>query len=192
MGIAIGGKQLYEPQPRQRLLHETYARQILYGGAAGGGKSHSIRWDLIGLCLANPGCQAYLFRRTRPELEQTHVEAIKLELGETVGRYAENRNRYEFKNGSNLYMCYCEREADLSRYLSAEMHAVGIDEASTFTERMIQFLKTRNRLGGWQPENDKRHEVKLKGTEQTIEIGRLPRFVMGSNPGGPGHSYLKM
>ena len=175
--IEIDGKTLYEAQPRQELLHNAAARQILYGGAAGGGKSHSLRWDLIAFCLANPGCQAYLFRRTRPELEQTHIQAVKMELGEIVGKYSETRNAYEFANASALHMCYCEREADLTRYLSAEMHIVAIDEASTFTERMIQFLKTRNRLGGWKPKEN---------------VGTLPRFVMGSNPGGPGHSYLKM
>jgi len=177
LSIEIGGKVLYEPQERQAVLHSTYARQILYGGAAGGGKSHSLRWDLIAFCLANPGCQAYLFRRTRPELEQTHIQMIKMELGETVGKYSETRNAYEFLNSSALHMCYCEREADLARYLSAEMHIVAVDEASTFTEQMLQFLKTRNRLGGWKPKEDET---------------RLPRFVMGSNPGNVGHSYLKM
>jgi hypothetical protein len=175
--LEIGGKILYEAQARQDRLHGTMARQILYGGAAGGAKSTSIRWDAISFCMANPGCQAYLFRRTRNELEQNHIVWIKRDLaGLELGTYSETRNAFEFKNGSTIYMCYCERESDVTRYQGAEMHWVGIDEAAHMTEFQLNYLKTRNRLGSWEPERDK---------------DRLPRFVMGSNPGGPGHNYLK-
>jgi predicted AAA+ superfamily ATPase len=33
----------YTPQPKQRILHESPANEILYGGAAGPGKSHALR-----------------------------------------------------------------------------------------------------------------------------------------------------
>ena len=39
----------YIPTPKQRIFHETTAREVLYGGAAGGGKSYAIVWfDKIG------------------------------------------------------------------------------------------------------------------------------------------------
>lgn len=175
--LEIDGKLYYDAQPRQLKLHGTTARQILYGGAAGGAKSTSIRWDAITLCLANPGCQAYLFRRTRTELEQNHIVWIKKDLVDPrLGKYSETRNAYEFANGSILYFCYCEKEQDVTRYQGAEMHWVGVDEAAHMTEFQLNYLKTRNRLGSWRPERDG---------------DRLPRFVMGSNPGGPGHNYLK-
>ncbi len=165
-----GEKVLYEPQEKQELLHKTKARQILYGGAAGGGKSKSIRWDAIGFCLANPGCQAYLFRRTLPELEKNHINWLKKELGPyPLGTYSEQRKCYEFANGSQLYMCYCEKESDVDRYQGAEMHWLGVDEAAHLTESQMGYLKTRSRLGDWY----------------------LPRVVFSSNPGGVGHSYLK-
>lgn len=168
----------YEPQPRQFLLHSAKVRQILYGGAAGGGKSHSIRWDGILFCLFNAGCQAYLFRRTLNALHKNHIVHIKRELpsGEGWGRYSESRNAYEFANGSTLYFCYCEKEGDVEIYQGAEMHWCGIDEAGQFTSFQLGYLKTRSRLGGWKP---------------TKDVDYLPRFVMGSNPGGVGHLYLK-
>lgn len=141
--------------------------------------SHSIRWDGIMFCLQNPGCQAYLFRRTLNELYKNHIVKIKSELPPDLGlgRYSENRNAYEFTNGSVLYCCYCEKESDVLTYQGAEMHWCGIDEAAHLTESQIGYLKTRNRLGGWKPTPG--------------DAKRLPRFVMGSNPGGVGHTYLK-
>ena len=36
----------YTPQPKQDLLHKCKAKQILFGGAAGGGKSRADRdWE---------------------------------------------------------------------------------------------------------------------------------------------------
>jgi hypothetical protein len=167
----------YKPQARQKLLHKTKARQILYGGAAGGGKSQSIRWDAIMFCLQNPGCQAYLFRKTLPELEDNHIKKMRAEVPDgPIGSYNHSRKTFDFSNGSALVFCYCDRDDDVHRYLGAEMHWVGIDEAARFTEYQISYLKTRNRLGSWVPDRDK-------------EL--LPRFVMATNPGGPAHTYLK-
>ena len=59
----------YDPQPKQAALHRCRAKQILFGGAAGGGKSHAGRYDLIGFCLENPGLQAFIFRRSLPEAQ---------------------------------------------------------------------------------------------------------------------------
>lgn len=167
----------YEPQPKQAILHAATARQIFFGGAAGGSKSHTIRWDAYIFCLRNPGLQAYLFRKTQPELDDNHVKFgrtdIPPELGSVLGKPA----RLQFTNGSTLFYCYAEYEKDIYRYLGAEMHWLGIDEASRMTPMQIAFLKTRNRLGGFRPDPD--------------YAAALPRFVMGSNPGGPSHGYLK-
>ena len=169
---------MYVPQERQALLHSTTARQILYGGAAGGGKSVAVRWDGIRFALENPGFQGYLFRKTRLELQSTHIRTIQLELPPSMGlgTYSESRNAFEFKNTSVINMCYAEDMKDVKRYLSEEMHWLGIDEASTMLPEALAFLVTRVRLGGWKPKRDG---------------GRLPRIIYATNPGGPSHSYLK-
>lgn len=167
----------YTPQPKQLQAHLTTARQIFYGGAAMGGKSVWLRWDQIGMCLNNPGLQAYLFRRTRPELEDNHIKWIRREIPQEVAVYNESRKCLEFKNGSAQYYCYCETEQDVYRYLGAEMHHLGLDEASRMIEGHIMLLRTRNRLGSWKP---------APGYEKY-----LPRVGMASNPGGPSHNLLK-
>lgn len=165
-------------------MHSTRAHQIFYGGAAGGGKSHAIRWDAIGFCLDNPGMDAYLFRRTLPELEDNHIRKIKAELPPLIGQYNATQKRFEFRNGSGINFCYCEREDDVYRYQGAEMHWLGIDEASHLTAFQINYLRGRVRLGAWMPAG-------YVGPTDAKFRGLLPRIVMGSNPGQIGHSFLK-
>ena len=167
----------YGPQPRQLLLHQSTARQIFYGGAAMGGKSYCIRWDAYDLCLKNPGLQAYLFRRTLPELDDNHIKFAKREIPREIGTFNETRKTLEFMNGSALNFCYCDKEQDVYRYLGAEMHWIGLDEASRMLESQIALLRTRNRLGSWKPAPE--------------FAPFLPRFVLASNPGGPAHNFLK-
>ena len=41
----------YEPTPKQRMFHASKANEILYGGAAGGGKTKAIVMDALFRCL---------------------------------------------------------------------------------------------------------------------------------------------
>lgn len=168
----------YTPQKRQSLLHKAIARQIFYGGAAGGGKSKGSRWDAIAFCLRNPGCLAVLFRRTQKQLENNHILQIKNELPPEVGRFNETRRRFEFVNGSVLAFQHCEHKNDLGDIQGWEIHWAGLDEAALFEPEMIAFIKSRMRLGSWKPTDPE-------------DIKRLPRLLLTSNPGGPAHSYLK-
>ena len=59
---------------KQSLAYTTQATEILYGGAAGGGKSHLMRVRAITFCLECPGGQVYLFRRLRDDLIKNHME----------------------------------------------------------------------------------------------------------------------
>ena len=169
----------YTPQPRQILAHGVAAKQILYGGAAGGGKSRWLRWDMVRFCLANEGLDAYLFRRTNPELEKNHIRRLKLELREAGIPYDYNHDqkRFVFPNGSGINCCYCENEDDVLRYQGAEMHYLGIDEAAQMTEFQLTYLRSRVRLGSFVP---------ALGYAKA-----LPRIALTSNPGGPGHNFLK-
>ena len=164
----------YVPTEKQKLLHSTAARQIFYGGAAGGAKSHGLRWDFYGACLENPGLDAYLFRRTLKQLENTHIKRVHSEIPESLGRFVEKKNRVEWNNGSYLNFCYAEKDADVYNYDSVEFHALGIDEAQHFDPAWLSYLRTRCRIGSFKP-------------RQNI----FPRLIMTANPGGLSHHWLK-
>ena len=165
----------YTPQPKQDLLHKCKAKQILFGGAAGGGKSHSGRWDIIGFCLENPGLNAFIFRRSLPELDSNHIQPLKKEMPSELGAFNETRKRFEFYNGSSIQFQYLERDSDCDRIQGTEIHICLIDEAGQFNAYQLGYIKSRMRLGSYEP----------------VQKDYLPRLIMTANPGGQSHNFLK-
>ncbi len=171
--------------PKQGEVLLSEANEILYGGAAGGGKSHLARVLFIQLCWGIPGFQAYLFRRRRGDLRKNHIEGpkgfrrmlapfITSGLAEIVG------DEIRFANGSKIFLCHCKNPDDVYNYWGAEMHALFIDEATQFTEKMVRFLRTRLRVPG----------LELPpGMEQWRK--RLPLLLLSANPIGIGVAWVK-
>lgn len=60
--------------PRQSEAFLSKATEILYGGAAGGGKSHLMRVAALAWCTDIPSLQVYLFRRLSDDLAENHME----------------------------------------------------------------------------------------------------------------------
>lgn len=168
--------------PKQGEALLTRATEVLYGGAAGGGKSHLIRVAAILWCAAIPGLQVYLFRRIRDDLIKNHMEGPKgfraLLAGWVVTGFASIvEDEIRFWNGSKIYLCHCKDAKDVYKYQGAEIHALLIDELTHFTESMYRFLRNRVRMVG----------IDL-GPEYA---GKFPRILCGANPGNIGHLFVK-
>ncbi len=166
----------YHPQPKQALLHNCSANEILYGGAAGPGKSHALRHEGFDWCMRIPRLQVYLFRRTYPELEDNHIIKSLQEFPVIIGKYRDQKKRWEFNNGSMMHFCHCKNEKDVFMYQGAEIHILLIDELTTFTEFQYDYLRARVRCT-----LEIQDEYKMK----------IPSIACATNPGGIGHGFAK-
>jgi hypothetical protein len=166
----------YRPQPKQQQLHSCPGNEILYGGAAGGGKSHALRMEGLIWCLRIPGLQAYLFRRTYPDLHKNHILPALNQFPSSLCRYLKQERRFVFKNGSSLHMAYVQHEQDVISYQGAEIHLLLIDEATHFSAYVYEFLRARVRCTLPVPDQYR---------------AMIPRICCGSNPGGEGHAWVK-
>jgi hypothetical protein len=168
--------------PKQWVAFETLATEVLFGGAAGPGKSHLMRIAAIVWCAAIPGLQVYLFRRIREDLYKNHMDGPKgfralLAAWEVAGWCRIVGDEIRFWNKSTIYLCHCKNEKDVYQYQGAEIHVLMIDELTHFTEKMYRFLRGRVRMIG----------LTLPSEYQ----GKFPRILCGSNPGNIGHLWVK-
>lgn len=171
-------------QPKQTLVFQSKANEILYGGGAGSGKSHLLRIAAIGYSIAIPGLQTYLFRRTSPDLVLNHMSgpsAFPAILSEWVDSKHVNinytKNEIRFWNGSTIHLCHCQHEKDKFSYQGAEIHLLMMDELTHFTESIYRYLRGRVRLGG----------IKIPAEYKE----QFPRIICGTNPGNTGHMFVK-
>lgn len=185
-GITVtrDGKQtlVYLPLPRQTEAHEAVAsqlhRRILYGGAAGGGKSKFLRWLAYSLCLSRKNFRVLLLRRTWPELEETHIresifdQELFGEGGGGVMKVTPSNRVVDFPlTGSYLKFGHCQDDKDMATFLSREYDLILFDELVTFEE--IQYLLISSRA------------------RTSRDDGWMPMVVAGTNPGGPGAGWVK-
>src|SRR3990167_3510421 len=154
MVAAVPGQRL-KLEPKQTLAFTTEATEVLYGGAAGGGKSYLLRASAIRWCAEIAGIQVYLFRRTLPDLRDNHLRgptSFHVLLSEHLSsghvKYRSVENEFEFWNGSILHLCYCDSENDVEKYRGAEIHVLLMDELVHFSDYQYRFLRSRVRIAG--------------------------------------------
>lgn len=161
----------YAPTPKQEIFHASTAKEVLYGGAAGGGKSKAIVMDALARCLLWPGTHAYMFRRTYTELEDTLIKEAKSSYPKAVAKYNVGRHDMELINGSVIHFRHCASENDMYNYAGAEIQWLYIDELTSFERTVYDFLKTRLRA------------------KKSLNV--VPTVRCASNPGNIGHSWVK-
>lgn len=161
----------YKPTEKQLAFHMSTANEILYGGAAGGGKSKALVMDALARLLMHPGTHAYLFRRTYTELEDTLIAEARSAIPKSIGKYNVSRHEITLAGGSVMHFRHCRGTADMYDYAGIEIHWLYIDELTSFEEPVYEFLKTRLRA------------------KASLRI--VPLIRCASNPGGIGHAWVR-
>ena len=162
------GRPNSEPQKQ---FFASRALYTLYGGAKGGGKSHSIRIKAIGGSLRYPGIKILIIRRTYSDMDNTLIAPMLKLIPQEVGYYNGSMHMLYFYNGSTIKFGHLPNYgATVSGEFSGQEYDwIFIDEAGQFTESEFRGL------GGC-----------LRG------VNDIPkRMYLTANPGGVGHQWLK-
>lgn len=146
------------------------AFEILYGGAAGGGKSAA---GAIGALRSvgkgyGPAYKAVLFRREFPEMESSLIPETEKYYPSLGGRYRSQKHYWVFPGGERIYLRSAPHLEDIKKLLSAEFQYVFFDELTTFEEFQYTYAISRMR-------STKGIPIELRA---------------GTNPGSGGHEWV--
>lgn len=141
----------YDPTPKQSaFLLMNNIREVLYGGAAGGGKS--VAQLMAALQYVDiPGYSAILFRKTYADLSLPGalIDMSKQWLMPFVNngevRWKEKEKQYIFPSGAMLTFGYLENDNDCYRYQGSEFHYIGMDECTHISPSNYRYMFSRLR-----------------------------------------------
>ena len=154
---------------KQKQFIDATESEVLFGGAAGGGKSYGQIIDALLFALKYPGSKQLILRRTFAELDKSLIRTGLSVYPKSIYSFNSSNHTGKFKNGSCIDFGYCATENDVYQYQSAEYDCIRFDELTHFTEMQYVYLISR-----------------VRGTNN------FPKQIKSStNPGGVGHSWVK-
>jgi predicted phage terminase large subunit-like protein len=123
---------------------------VIYGGAAGGGKSWALLMEAARFIQTVPNFHAVVFRRTHTEIRNAGGlwdEAQSMYRGEPL-RGIPNETRLEWTfppYGNTITFAHMQHETDRFKWQGAQIPLIGFDELTTFTKDQFDYLLSRNR-----------------------------------------------
>ena len=144
---------------------------VLYGGAAGGGKSYAMLVDPLRYAHRSAH-RALIIRRSMPELRELIDKSRELYPKAFPGcKYREVEKLWNFPSGAKIEFGFLERDADVYRYQGQAYSWIGFDEITHLpTEFSWNYLASR-----------------LRTTDPEI----IPYMRCTANPGGVGAHWVK-
>ena len=164
---------IFQPNPGpQTEFLSAGEQEVLYGGAAGGGKSFAMLADPVRY-LNNPSFRGLLVRRSTEELREL-ISVSKQIYPEAIPgiKFMERDKTWVAPSGATLWLSYLDRDDDVTRYQGQAFSWIGFDELTQWPSP-YPWNYMRSRLRTTRDSN-----LKLYQRATT-------------NPGGPGHSWVK-
>ena len=136
-----------EPSLTQKVFLKSTAQEVLFGGAAGGGKSSALIMAALQY-VDVPGYSAILFRRTYADLALPG--ALMDRFRDWTMHYDDvhwNANSYTatFPSGARVTFGYLNNVNDYLRYKGSEFQFIGMDEVTEIRESDYRYMFSRLR-----------------------------------------------
>lgn len=166
----------YQPTERQAEFHAATEFDVLYGGAAGGGKSRALVMDAVRACVKHPGIRVGAFRRTFDELEESLLKEVYLVLGALEEHFGctlvkSPKPDLRFRNGSVIRFRYLQTVKDATRRQGGEYQLVIFDELTLLPPDAVSIVR----------------DERIRAGQNKPVLG----VRSGSNPGDVGHGAVK-
>lgn len=144
---------------------------VLYGGAAGGGKSYAMLVDPLRYAH-RAAHRGLILRRSMPELRELIDKSRELYPKAFPGaKYKEVEKLWNFPSGAKIEFGFLERDADVYRYQGQAYSWIGFDEITHLpTPFAWNYLASR-----------------LRTTDSEIQV----YMRCTANPGGAGAGWVK-
>ena len=162
----------HNPHPKQARFLTDERPEVLFGGAAGGGKSDAMLMAAL-MYVDVPGYSALILRRTYPQLSQEGglIPRSHEWLSGTDAKWSERDKAWTFPSGAVVAFGHMAYETTKYDYQSGEYQFIGFEELTQFTETQYRYMHSRTR----------------RLMESTVPI----RMRATSNPGGIGHEWVR-
>lgn len=166
----------WKPHPKQQKALLSLAYETLYGGARGGGKTDSgIVWMIaepdpnLPLPIENPEYRGLVIRKNYTDLKDW-IDRAMLMYRKMGAKYL-NGDTIAFPSGAKILLGHYADDKAYMKYQGHEYHRMLIEELT-----QIPTLELYLKL--------------IASCRSTVE-GIKPRVFGTTNPGGPGHSWVK-
>lgn len=162
----------YALTEKQRLFLDLPHLEVLYGGAAGCGKTIALAAGALQY-VDNPDYHALLLRRTYADLSKpgSLMDVLHEWLAGTGARWNDQKKQWRFPSGAKIQFGYIETEQDKFRYKSDNYQYIAPDELTSFEEGPYVYLMSRLR--------------RAKGSPLPL------RMRAGTNPGDLGANWVQ-